>query len=285
MKNPIVYTAFDGDYLTHINMMQEYVIMTGKIPLNPEHSLGYYISTTSHNYKKSEVLKDCLSLVRICDEIWIFVNGDNENIPWEQLPEGVIIELILWCYIGNHTIRVLCLEKILKSFQSGLSTYRGIERNVSIANISASFEKSHFDEMEEYIKKVMLYLRPVVLVDIKDVDFKYADWIRIKAYNTKMVPLIPQNIIPKWLYLRNSRSNDYENDLDTLLLATKLIWAIYRSREELILLKEKYSADNNYKAHFIPIQKFGIPKYSDPASWSITTQEYQENINILGLNK
>lgn len=227
-------------------------------------------------------MKDCLSLVRISNELWIFVNGNEEQLDWSSFPEGVIVELILWCFLGNKEVKLLCLEKVLRSLGNGDSDYQGLTKELSLNDLSSSFETNHFNEMVKYLKEVITHLRQVVLIDIKDVDFKYADWIRTEAYRTQKVPLIPQNVIPYWLYERHSRSGDYQTDLYALEKATLLIWAVYRSRDELLSLQGKYAnRKEEIELHFIPVQKFGIPKYSDPASWSITTKEYYQNIEIL----
>ena len=286
MHNNIVYTGFDGDLLTHINLIQEYVIMIGKVPLNPEHALGYHVSTTSHDNKKTEVMKDCMSLVRVSEEVWVFIKEDNEELSFNELPEGVIIELILSCFLGHTKIKVLSLGKVLDCMKEGYTTYQGVDREISVEGLRPSFTSRHFEEMLTYTRDVMENLRNTVLIEIQDEDFKYADWVRVHAYRHKKVPLMPQYLIPRWLYERHGKLKEHERDIRTLGEATPEIWTIYRSTKELEVLERKHATKAGLqKTHFLAIEEFGIPKYSKPESWSITTKEFQENMNTLGRNQ
>ena len=58
----VVYTSFDGDDMHHMLKICDRVLKEGKIALNPEMALGYYISTETLGGKKIEVMTDCLTL-------------------------------------------------------------------------------------------------------------------------------------------------------------------------------------------------------------------------------
>lgn len=87
MLKPTVYTSFDGDQMIYIDCMRKLAIRNGLIPINPEHALGYYLSTKSHCDSKAEVMKDCLSLTMVSDEFWVF--AENEDVPLNVLSEGI----------------------------------------------------------------------------------------------------------------------------------------------------------------------------------------------------
>ena len=51
-KKNVIYTSFDGDDMHYLHNICDYEIKRGNIPLNPETSLGYYVSTVSLGGKK-----------------------------------------------------------------------------------------------------------------------------------------------------------------------------------------------------------------------------------------
>ena len=280
MTRKIIYTAFDGDYMIYIDCMRELAIRNGAIPINPEHALGYYLSTRAHNDLKVEVMKDCLSLVNISDELWVFADSNNENMTLSSLPEGVIVEILLLAWRGKASIKVFSIPKSLECLKAG-TPYAGVARDIEKFDIGIHFDKQYFDEISKFITDAMPALRPVVLIDICNEDFKYVDWVRAFAYRLSFVPIAPQHIIPKVVYDRYGMSDRYNNDVIILQNSVAEIWAIFRSRKDLRMLKSKYAPFSGSKITFIPVQHLNIPKYSDPANWSITTKEYIASIDIL----
>ena len=75
-----VYTSFDGDDMIYIDLMREHAIRLGYVPINPEHALGYHLSTTSHRNLKYEVMKDCMSLAHACDNFWVYTNDPEMRV-------------------------------------------------------------------------------------------------------------------------------------------------------------------------------------------------------------
>ena len=279
MQRKIVYTAFDGDDMIHIEDMRELAIRNNCIPINPEQALGYYVSTYSHNDLKYEVMKDCLSLVRMSNEFWIFVNRESDDRILEVLPEGVLIEIILWIKIGGTTLRIFSIPKMTKSFRND-SIYKGEEVNIELSDIKEITDSEYFSEIINYLEDVFPVLRPVVFVDIQNKDLKYIDWVRIYSYKSLCVPIVPQLTIPEMVYNRHSLIHRRDSDLETIKERVSSIWVVFKSRKEQEEIKLEYKRFES-KLIFLPIHKLGIPKYTNPANWSITTQEYVENIDIL----
>src|SRR6185436_11292566 len=75
----IIYTAFDGDHILRIDAMRTRIMKEGKLALNPEHVLGYYVSTHAHSDKKFDVMRDCLALVDAAEEFSVFVDNDHQE--------------------------------------------------------------------------------------------------------------------------------------------------------------------------------------------------------------
>lgn len=76
------------------------------------------MSTTYYENNKFECVKDCVSLELICDELWIF--SDNEN---HQLPEGVIFEFLEWKANKGSNVKIIPID-IVKKFFQGNGFYR-----------------------------------------------------------------------------------------------------------------------------------------------------------------
>ena len=89
-RKNIIYTSFDGDDMHYLYNICNYEISRGNIPLNPETSLGYYVSTVSLGGKKIDVMKDCLTLEMLADKMSVYA---KEGRP---LPEGIVAEMLLW---------------------------------------------------------------------------------------------------------------------------------------------------------------------------------------------
>jgi hypothetical protein len=117
MYRPTVYTSFDGDQMIYIDCMRKLAIKNGLIPINPEHALGYYLSTRAHNDSKIEVMKDCLSLTMVSDEFWVF--SEDESTPLDTLSEGILIEILLWIRQKNLPIKFFNITKTVLNLGYG----------------------------------------------------------------------------------------------------------------------------------------------------------------------
>lgn len=103
---PLVYTSMDGDDMKYVDFIRVFTYQQGYVPVNPIATLGYYTSTLGHKGSKREIIKDCYSLMLSCDELWVFgkkrpalgkiVKLEQELIPVDDLPEGVLAELLVW---------------------------------------------------------------------------------------------------------------------------------------------------------------------------------------------
>lgn len=280
MFKPTVYTSFDGDQMIYIDCLRKFAIRNGRIPINPEHALGYYLSTRAHNDSKSEVMRDCLSLTMISDEFWVF--AEHEDTPLESLSEGILIEILLWIRQKNSTIKFLGIEKTVLSLgyfqkEDGNQEYQGKERIVKEIDLKRVLSERYFEEISTFLERVSPVLRPVIFIDIRNEDFKYADWARYKAYKVGKVPIVPQYLIPEFVYTFHGIQDEYPKSIEKLKEVSSGVWAIYESQERLKALQKIYEGQHRMVT-FIPIKDLNVPKYANPRNWSITSKELQENL-------
>lgn len=280
MVRQTVYTSFDGDNMVYIDCMRQLAVKTGRVPINPEHALGYYLSTRAHGDSKAEVIKDCLSLVLIAEEFWVF--ADAEDCTLSDLPEGVLIEMLLWARRRNSTFRFLSVSRVVSSLVYGapmqtIPAYCGVERTITENDIRRALSGAHFEEISSYLERVLPVLRPVVFIDIRDEDFKYADWARMQAYALGKIAIVPQILIPEFVYSILGLGHEYHRSVDKLRETSAGTWAIYESPERLELLMRRYDGEA-HAVMYIPIKDLNVPKYANPRNWSITTKELHENL-------
>lgn len=99
-----VYLSSGGKFLKYTDFLRSFAIKSGYVPIHPVETLNYYLSSTLHNHNKSEVMRDCFSLMTKCDELWVFdekppsFQDDNREglKPISQFPEGVLAEIFFW---------------------------------------------------------------------------------------------------------------------------------------------------------------------------------------------
>lgn len=278
MRRPTVYTSFDGDHMVFIDCMREFAVKNGFVPINPEHALGYYLSTRAHADSKSEVMKDCLSLVTIADEFWVFTHGVQN--PLAALSEGVLIEMLHWIRKKKSAVNFFDISNMMRNLSrndSGTLRQDSI-RSIQEKDFSDALSERSLCEIADFQRMVSDTLRPVVYIDIRNEDFKYVDWVRQRAYQTGFVPIVPQHLMPEHVYLAHNIHTEYNEDLEGLKCAYSCIWAIYESQERLEKLSHIYG-ESQQKVTFISIRDLGVPKYANPRKWSITTKELKEVLN------
>lgn len=94
-KTPLVYTAFDGDHQLWTPMMRRMVFEGGGVPVNPDSVLDYREVLLARPRKRDVLLAD-LSLLRKCDELWIFTDVDPTLKSLGDVAEGVLVELLFF---------------------------------------------------------------------------------------------------------------------------------------------------------------------------------------------
>ncbi|MBU4314775.1 hypothetical protein KJ673_00010 [Patescibacteria group bacterium] len=261
--------------MVFIDCMRRIAIINGYVPINPEYALGYYLSTTSHDGNKSEVMKDCLSLAMAADEFWLFT--ESEDIVLQQLSEGILIEMLLWVRTKPAKVRAFSISETVKSLNyHDHAKYEGRVLNIDEPMIRRSLENNQFGEISGFLDKIKYTLRPIVFIDIRNEDFKYIDWVRAYAYLNGKIPISPQHLTPKFIYSIHNMQENYQSSIEKLRDVASETWAIYHSDTMLQNIKERYSLSS--RVTFISMQEVGVPKYTTPRSWPITSKEVKENL-------
>lgn len=268
----LTYTAFDGDNLLHIDSIRLRMLKAGKLALNPEHTLGYYVSTHSHHGKKFEVMRDCLALVEASDQFSIFVDGSYEKLPLSELSEGILIE-ILYYLRRKQTATTIYWELLDNCHKDCDFPLKEITLDVSSFKLILG---TRFSSVDKALNKLIDKPLPeLVHIIISDKNIKYADWIRVKAYERGLVPIIPQLIMPKLVYVDNAMLGSYISDYSLIQAIGKHKWFIVSNINE----KNEFNNYFSKKGYSLKdIREFEVPKYVNPTNWSLTPEESKEII-------
>lgn len=268
----IVYTSFDGNDMHHILAICNHVLKNEKIPLNPEMALGYYISTITLGGEKINVMKDCLTLMLLSDELWVY--GKDKDL----LSEGIMAEIILWNEITNKNISFIIdpyIQTIVKN------SYLEIRKWLN--TINKEYINDIFNNMlNQYKNKKTAYIGANFL------NYKHIDWARVEAYKRGLCPVSPQNILSYYLYnsiddsgaiyLKDrltllSKSDEYWLCIDTNNLEVEINRLDQNTLAELYMLSTIF-VDKPIK--IIDWADLNVPKYNKNKIWAITRKEQKE---------
>ncbi|MCS1352714.1 hypothetical protein [Mechercharimyces sp. CAU 1602] len=261
MTKAIVYTSFDGDNMLYIDMFRDFVIMKGRISLNPTHALGYYVSTVEHNNNKKNAMQDCCSIELLCDEFWVFDEAGSGAI--NDLPEGVILELLVWLKNKkNPSIRFLSIDAIVKALSNRDFSYEGELKRVTEDLIQKELENIYFNDILKHLPDFNALRRPV-FIDLPSSKFKYVDWVKAYTFRKQRVPIVPQSIIPFSVYQVLGKTEQYINDITVLLERVNDKW----------IVREFDEASEEFQT--ITYKEVGIPKYRNSKEWALTSRELE----------
>ncbi|WP_129045283.1 hypothetical protein [Companilactobacillus metriopterae] len=247
----LVYTSYDGDLITKIDNFIAFALYHGYTPLNPTKLLGYYISTVAHGNSKKSALEDCISVEQLADEFWLFVDSDEI----QELPEGVIMELIFWVHNNNGPVRIIKTSDVDDVLLKNISSVDIDKFQVNPTEYFSSFNQQKVLEIAN--KEIKINdLRETVFIDLKNKYSKYIDWIKLYAFSKKLVPIDVSSAISELMINTYSKRAEIgiEDEIKTKVSNVVKITE-YESGENLWSLKEA-----------------GVPKFSDN-SWAITDSE------------
>lgn len=285
---PLAYTSFDGDYMPFLSNMLTYTMTNGYLPINPESALGYYVSTTTHQGNKIQVMKDCLCVELLCDEMWVFspVNG--------HMPEGVVAEIMAWENHKGTSIRIIPFFSDYRVDVEISKPDRVLDRYViPPLEISRYLKDCNQNDIEDIRNKLFapeaIIPSPAYVV-ANFYNYKHIDWARSYCYQQSVCPVSPQNIIPYFLYTRDNKG-DFELSymVDRLTLMDKckeLLWFTNTknldneletldvfSCTELLYWYTVYGPES---IKIVDWSIAGVPKYQDNSNWALTRTEVQE---------
>ena len=266
----VVYTSFDGDDMHYLHDICKTVIEQGKIPLNPESALGYYVSTVMLGGVKQKVMTDCLTLELMADELYVYRN-DNVDIS-----EGIIAEMMLWNIIKKNGFSFIHdVRNLDKAYMESLD-YDQLTEWVKSQDSVLKQELFH-NLLDEYVSQN--HKRAYIVANFK--NFKHIDWARAYCYENGVCPISPQNILPFSKY-RNLKKDYLEARLELLSRVDEvyLFMDRFNQTEELEKLDEFSLAELYYLEKYCkkPFSIIGwdqakVPKYDKGKKWSLTTKE------------
>lgn len=265
----VVYTSFDGDDMNYLHNICRSIIDDGKIPLNPEAALGYYVSTVTLGGNKINVMTDCLSLELLSNELYIFGKEGRE------LSEGIIAEMILWKVLRSNGVTTVYDVCDLKNKTLKYYNQTELEQLIGKYDVISKHEL-HNNLLNEYMEKT--HKTAYVIANFS--NYKHLDWARAFCYNNGYCPISPQNIFPYSLYEDNIE--DYMlARLELLKRSDKILLFIdrYSANEEIDGLDEfsktelSYSRKNGKQVEIIGGDEALVPKYNPNKKWSLTSKE------------
>lgn len=272
----LIYTSFNGDDLSYSEPMKQYVLKKGFVPLNPESALGTYLVSNHHEGSKLQIIQDCISLLRQCDEFWIVTKGlDKESSRLHNLPEGVIAESIYWLY--NKKTPIAIVDIILNK-----RTHTLRPDHISKIKLKKEQEKG----IQDILSLKKYHLRKTIYLLAGDKHTKHSDWMRKAAFNNNLVPLCPHTILNDgslymafgsnfqkgilarislginadchWLFGPQGADAFSVNDLETDVLIDLYLFAKF---------------NKNIRWYYGSFAEIGVPKYRNRRKWAITDFE------------
>lgn len=270
-KKDVIYTSFDGDDMHYLHNICEYEIKRGNVPLNPETSLGYYISTVSLGGKKTDVMKDCLTLEMLANKMSVYSKEDR------PLSEGIIAEMLLWDEKKHEGLDII--EGVTHLANSNLKTLTNAELKKYLAGVDTIVKYELFDRLLfDYDNEI--HKSAYIIANME--NFKHIDWARCYCYQNGFCPVSPQNILPLHFYEGNSK--DYlESRLELLRRVDDVLLFIDRNNlaEDFNRLDPYSLAEIYFINKYLPKKQIkivgwdeaNVPKYNQNNRWSLTTNE------------
>lgn len=294
---PLAYTSFDGDYMPFLSNMLTYTMANGYLPVNPESALGYYVSTTTHQGDKIQVMKDCLCEELMCDELWVFNPADG------HMPEGVVAEIMAWEYHKGTSIRQI---PFFNGYRLNIKTSMPDKALnsyvVSPLEISVQLKNRKQADIEDIRKKLFNSESAIPSSSYIVANFhncKHIDWARSYCYKNSVCPVSPQNILPYSLYIKdNATDPELSYIVDRLTLLEKcneLLWFTNTKNPDYELdtmdvfscteLLYWYTVNGPDSIKIVDWADAGVPKYRNNKKWALTKTELQEVQPILSGDK
>jgi hypothetical protein len=189
-KQKIVYTAFDGDHQMLCGLMRQRALVEGLVPANPDSVLGYK-ETVEARKTKEKVLLDDLSVLRGCDELWIFTDEEATPASCTKLAEGVLVELLFFLHRHpSRCVKFLRASDLIESPSNSKPVkWRGTFEEA--AHALADDQREEILRLANSGTKVDSRLRSLTYFLFDPLDYKYARFVRANGYKKNIAPIIP----------------------------------------------------------------------------------------------
>ena len=270
-KKNVIYTSFDGDDMHYLHNICSYEISRGNIPLNPETSLGYYVSTVSLNGKKADVMNDCLTLEMLADKMSVYSKEGR------LLSEGILAEMLLWTLKKGQGLDMIMGVNHLATSKLNKMGALELKRYLSKVDPLVRFELFN-NLLVNYNEES--HQTAYIIANME--NFKHIDWARSYCYTHNICPVSPQNILPLYLY-ENNEKEYLESRLELLRRTDRILLFIDKNNllEDLNKLDSYSLAEIYYVDKYLKDKKIElvgwdealVPKYNQNCKWSLTTNE------------
>jgi len=184
----IIFTAFDGDHQHLCPYMRRVVLAAGGVPANADSILGYKDTVEAHVHKAS-VLLDDLAILRSCDQLWVFTDCTPDLTGVNNLAEGILVELLYFLRSGKGLPKFVGVSKILRGGDIMLHEFAH-----SYDETIRAIDPLRRDKLAAVVSQAVSHepSLPTLAFHICDpLDFKYAHWLRSRAYGWDRLPLVP----------------------------------------------------------------------------------------------
>lgn len=195
----LVYTAFDGDHQQLSALMRRCVLADGCVPVNPDSVLDYRETVVGRQTKRG-VLLDDLSILRGCDELWVFTDQPASPSGLAGLAEGVLVELLYFLKRKpGASVYFLSVRSLITGGNVERTTldlgYEEAKKAIPADSVSGVLGLANSGlKTDRELPSPIFYI-------IDPMDFKYARFILPRAYQKGtsrelFVPLVPYLAVP-----------------------------------------------------------------------------------------
>jgi len=279
-KLRIAYTAFDGDHQMFCSHMRKRVIAEGLVPANPDSVLGYKDTVTARQTKEG-VLLDDLSVLRGCDELWVFTEIPPALDRIRELAEGVLVELLYFLRrYSEKSVRFVRIgTTVLEGSTSALQAFpfsydETVEALADDQRVDVLRLANSGVEVDRRLRSLTYYL-------FDPLDYKYGPFVRERGYEKDKCPLVPYLAV---------HPEDFEKP-DTALASALIYWAklmslagsckklpsLDASREtsQVVSVLERVWLRLPRSNQIVEEswEHFRVPKASQRGKWAITAKE------------
>lgn len=279
-KLKFAYTAFDGDHQMFCSFMRRRVIAQGLVPANPDSVLGYKDTVLARQTKEG-VLLDDLSVLRGCDELWVFTETPILLERICELAEGVLVELLYFLRrYPDRVVRFVSIEStVLCQVPSELKEFKFCYDEV--------VEALAADQREDVLRlanrgvEVDRRLRTLTYYLIDPLDYKYARFVREGGYDRDICPLVPYLAVrpEDFLSCESALADAVVHWAKLMKLAGKCVRLprldAAREPSQLVSILERVWLRSSGSSKIVEEswESFRVPKANQRERWAITAKE------------
>lgn len=181
----LAFAAIDHNLLPKADFIKQILLRESNpcyLPIISECALGTYLATNHYRGNTSLIRRDCLALIDICDEFFIFTDSPftiDSKVAINQLNEGVLFELAYW-FTKNPGATVQIIN--IANSQLEIITVNNNDMNF-IDNKNLKYE------IESELEKQLKQRHKTLYLACASKHVKFVDWFRLDAFKHAQVPV------------------------------------------------------------------------------------------------